>query len=123
MRISRITRVVSAGIAFVATLALSAVAAAQGEAPVPTCALASADEVSTVLGSQIALNENSGGYYCSLGGDSALTISLLPETELEPMKADFSGGGARTSPSPAIQTGTRTPAATSSWPRTGPSCS
>ena len=93
MRISRITRVVSAGIAFVATLALSAVAAAQGEAPVPTCALASADEVSTVLGSQIALNENSGGYYCSLGGDSALTISLVPETELEPMKADFGGGG------------------------------
>ncbi len=49
--------------------------------------------MSTVLGYQIALNENSGGYYCSLGGDSALTISLLPETELEPMKADFSGGG------------------------------
>ena len=74
-------------------LALAAAVAAQSEATEPTCALVSADEVATIVGAPLPLNENSSGYYCSLGGDSALTISILPETELEPMKADFSGGG------------------------------
>jgi hypothetical protein len=88
----RITRAVSAGLAVVALLGLAPLVAAQEDAPEPTCALASADEVSAIVGAQLTLNENSSAFYCSLGSDP-LTISLLPETELEPMKADFSGGG------------------------------
>jgi hypothetical protein len=76
----------------VATLIVAPAAVAQ-DAAGPTCALVSAAEVSSIVGAQLALNPNSSAYYCSLGEGSALTISLLPETELEPMKADFSGGG------------------------------
>jgi hypothetical protein len=93
MRTTPITRAVASAIALLMTAVLAPVAVAQVEATQPTCALVSVDEVATVVGAPIALNDNSAGYYCSLGDDSALTISLLPETELDPMKADFSGGG------------------------------
>jgi hypothetical protein len=93
VRISRTRRGLIAGTAIVTLFGLAPVAAAQTEATAPTCALVSADEVSSVVGAAIALNENSSGYYCSLGEGSALTISLVPETELEEMKADFGGGG------------------------------
>jgi hypothetical protein len=92
-RISRITLGSSAGLTVVAALALAPVAAAQGEPPAPNCALVSVDEVNTVLGAQLTFNDNSSGYYCSIGAEAHLTISLLPETELEQMKADLSGGG------------------------------
>jgi hypothetical protein len=93
VRISRATRALSAGTILLTALALAPAAAAQGEGSEPTCALVSAEEVSAITGTQLPLNDNSSGYYCSLGGESELTISLLPETELEPTKADFSGGG------------------------------
>jgi hypothetical protein len=93
MRISRVSSALPGVIALVAAATLAPVVAAQDEPPEPSCALVSADEVSAVVGAQYTLNDNSGAYYCSLGGPSDLTISLLPETELEPMKADFSGGG------------------------------
>jgi hypothetical protein len=92
MPTSRITRGVSASFAIAALLALAPLVAAQEDTPEPMCALTSADEVSAVAGAPFTLNENSSAFYCSLGSDP-LTISLVPETELEPMKADFGGGG------------------------------
>jgi hypothetical protein len=83
----------SAGLVLVASLALAPVVAAQGEAPEPDCALVSIEEVNAVLGAQLTFNDNSSGYYCSIGADAHLTISLLPETELGQLKEDLSGGG------------------------------
>ena len=81
--------------ALVVSLTGVIVAAAQGPAAGRSCAVVTADEVNAIFsGANLTLDEDSvgAGYYCGFRGGFDLTISVIPETDLEETKADFGEG-------------------------------